>query len=220
MNMEYTGKIEQYLSGNMSPQDLQTFEQQVKTDPELAYEVRLQQLATAGVQHSEETRFQDFKARIKKIESQTTPETPVITMKPRRTNTLRWVLRIAAVLLLIPALYFLSPISQSGDPFKATAELIEVSSSRGEQTMPTPEKNYATAIQLFKNNNYEAALVLFDQAIYQQDIPAIRPQAMYYKAYTLYELDRKAEARKTLENILKENDQTLKEKARETLERL
>lgn len=218
--MKYTGKIEQYLSGSMSPQDLQTFEQQVKTDPDLAYEVRLQQLAIAGVQHSEETRFQDFKARMKNIESQAKTETPVITMQPRRTDTLRWVLRIAAVLLLIPALYFLSPISQSADPFKTTAELIEVSHSRGEETMPTPEKNYAAAIELFKNNNYEASLALFDQVIYQQDLPTIRPQAMYYKAYALYELNRKAEARTTLENILKENDETLKQKARETLERL
>jgi len=218
--IQYTEKIEQYLSGEMSPQDVQSFEQQVKTDSDLAYEVRLQQLAAAGVQQAEEARFQDFKARMKNIESEAKNETPVVTMKPKRTGTLRWVLRIAAVLLLIPALYFLSPMSQSGDPFKATAELIEISNSRGDETVPTAEKNYASAIELFKNKNYEASLALFDQAIYQQDIPSIRPQAMYYKAYALYELDRKAEARKTLEDIMKENDETLKEKARETLEKL
>lgn len=218
--MEHTGKIEQYLNGEMLPQDAQAFEQHIKTDPDLAYEVRLQQLAVAGVQQAEEARFQDFKARMKNIESEAKNETPIVTMKPKRTGTLRWVLRIAAVLLLIPALYFLSPMSQSGDPFKATAELIEVSNSRGNEVVPAPEKNYATAIELFKNKNYEASLALFDQAIYQQDVPSIRPQAMYYKAYALYQLDRKTEAQKTLEDIMKENDETLKEKARETLGKL
>ena len=95
-----------------------------------------------------------------------------------------------------------------GLPFKATAELIEVS------------KSYATAIELFKNKNYEASLILFDQAINQQDQADIRPQAMYYKAYALYQLNRKVEARKTLEDILKENDEALKEKVQETLDKL
>jgi len=62
----YTEIIEQYLDGEMTPQEATAFKQQIENDSDLAYEVRLQQLAVAGVQHSEEARFQQFKSRIMK----------------------------------------------------------------------------------------------------------------------------------------------------------
>jgi len=60
--MKYTDIIDKYLDGEMTPQEKAAFEQEAKTDPELAHELKLHQLAVAGVQHSEEARFQEFKS--------------------------------------------------------------------------------------------------------------------------------------------------------------
>jgi len=60
--MKYTDIIDKYLDDEMTLQEKAAFEQDVKTDPELAQELKLHQLAIAGVQHSEEARFQEFKS--------------------------------------------------------------------------------------------------------------------------------------------------------------
>jgi len=84
--MKYTEKIDKYLDGEMTKQEATAFEQQVKTNPDLAYEVKLHQLAVAGIQHSEEARFQEFKSRMKAIESEVKDETPIVQLQLRLTS--------------------------------------------------------------------------------------------------------------------------------------
>jgi len=130
--MKYTEKIDKYLDGEMAPQEATAFEQEVKTDPELAREVKLHQLAIAGVQHSEEARFQEFKARMEAIENEDEvaieePQSDEEVKKPEprmkvveskvnedeasNRRVRRWIIGIAAVLIPLLFLYFLLPFS-------------------------------------------------------------------------------------------------------------
>jgi len=215
--MKYTEIIDKYLDGEMTPEEATAFEQQVKNDPDLAYAVKLHQLAIEGVQHSEDADFQEFKNR---IESDVKDETPVVPLKPKRSNTVRWAMRIAAVLIPLLLLYFLFPFTQKeNNPLAATGtQLIElyVGGSKG---VPVPQPSpLGEAIQLFQQKNYPAAIASFDQII--KENPEDRPTALFLKADALYRLDKKTEARKTLERICPEgNDETLCETTQDILEK-
>lgn len=211
---QHTELIQQYLDGEMPAQEATAFEQQVKTDPDLAYEVKLHQLAIAGVQHSEEVRFEEFKNRMKAIESKAKDETPIVALKPKRSGATRWVLRIAAVLIPLLFLYFLLPFSggQTNPIAATTTELIEVhtAENRGE-TSPTPEATLLDeAIQLFEQENYEAALPIFDSIISENN--NYRAAAQVLKADALYQQGKKVEALKVLKSIKEEDDTMLYER--------
>jgi len=211
---QYTEIIDKYLDGEMTPQEAIAFEQQVKTEPDLAYEVKLHQLAIAGVQHSEEARFEEFKNRIKTIESKAKGETPIVELKPKRSGATRWILRIAAILIPLLFLYFLLPFSggQTNPIAATTTKLIEVhtAENRGE-TLPTPEATLLDeAIQLFEQENYQAALPIFDRIISGNSDD--RATAQVLKADALYQQGKKTEALQVLKSIKQEDDDTLYEK--------
>lgn len=216
---QYTEIIDKYLEGEMPPQEATAFEQQVETDPDLAYELKLHQLAIASVQHKEEARFQEFKTRMKVIESEAKDETPIVQLKPKRSGAVRWAMRIAAVLIPLLLLYFLFPFAQKqNNPLAVTStKLIEahVGGSRGEA--PTPQVVLLDeAIQSFKQENYQVAITSFDQII--KENPDERATALYLKADALHRIGKKDEARKTLERICPEtNDSTLCENTEEIL---
>lgn len=209
------------MDGEMTSKEVATFEAQVKTDPDLAYEVRLHELAVEGVQYSEEARFQEFKSRMKTIESEAKDSTPVVQLKPKRSGAVRWAMRIAAVLMPLLLLYFLFPFTQKqNNPLADTStQLIElhIGNSRGE-TPPTPEATLLDeAIQLFKQEDYQAAIPVLDRVISETKQA---PQALFLKADALYRLGKKSEARSTLNEVLNQNDEALKEKARAILDKL
>jgi len=218
---KYTEIIDKYLDGEMSPQEALTFEQQIKTNPDLAYEVRLHQLAIAGVQHSEESRFQEFKSRMKAIESDEKDETPVVRLNPKRSGAVRWAMRIAAVLVPLLFLYFLFPFSgNKNNPLAATTiQLVELHTTSSRGDAPSPQTTLLDeAIQSFQQKDYQAAIASFDQII--KTNPDQRATALYLKADALYRLGKKTEARNTLKKVLNEDDDALKTKVREVLDKL
>ncbi len=228
--MKYTEIIDKYLDGEMAPEEAAAFEQQVKNDPDLANEVKLHQLAIAGVQHSEDARLQEFKSRIAEVENEIAaeeketpkPQMEVIRNKEEKDNRqIRlWAMRIAAVLIPLLLLYFLFPFTQKeNNPLADTGtKLIElyVGGSKG---VPVPQPTpLGEAIQLFQQENYQAAITSFDQII--KENPEDRPTALFLKADALHRLDKKTEARKTLERICPEgNDETLCETTQNILKK-
>jgi len=234
--MKYTEIIDKYLDGEMTPEEATAFEQQVKTDPDLAYEIKLHQLAIEGVQHSEDTDFQEFKSRMEAIENEIAEEEKKETPKPQmevirdegekdnegnaNRRIRRWAMRIAAVLIPLLLLYFLFPFTQKeNNPLAATGtKLIELHVG-GSKGVPVPQPSpLGEAIQLFQQKNYQAAIASFDQII--KENPEDRPTALFLKADALYRLDKKTEARKTLQRICPEgNDETLCETTQGILEK-
>lgn len=216
--MQYTEKIERYLAGEMTAQEAAAFEQQVKTDSNLAYEVKLHQLAIAGVQHDENARFQDFKARMKAIEEEEVEEseTPVVSLKPERPNMIRRLFAVAAMFVLVLAAYLLWPKTAANPMASLSKELIAFNESGTKGTAPdTPKTALQEGIQLFKNKEYKAAISLFDQVI--QGNPDKRATAQFLKADALYRLGNKAEANTVLQSIRKVDDERIYRSAQAVL---
>lgn len=204
----YTEIIQQYLEGEMTPQEVSNFEEQVKTDSDLAYELKLHQVAIAGVAHGEAIRFQEFKARMSAIENDAKNETPLASLKPKPTNTVRRLLAIAAMLLLVFAAYLLWPKTAATPMASVSTELIAFNESGTKSTAPnTPKTTLQEGIQLFKDKNYEAAIPLFDQTIQKNSNK--RATAQFLKADALYRLGRKKEARTVLQSIRAADDERL-----------
>lgn len=213
--MKYTEIIDKYLDDEMTPQEATDFREQVKTNPELAREVKLHQLAIIGIQHSEEARFEKSKARMKAIESEIEKETPIKKIKPKRSSNIRWLRAIAASLLLIAFAYFLfshlNLTSQNQIADNQNVEELLASSTkeyikaeeqnihRGNGTKPL--NAYQQGLKLFEEEKYEAAIEKFDQAI-KEDVNQM-DVAKLFKADALYRLDKKDEARIVLESIEK-----------------
>ncbi len=219
--MQFTDKIEQYLEGEMTPEDRDTFENEIKTNPDLANEIRLHQLAIAGIQHKEKTEFQDFKSRMNALEEteEQVKETPVVPLQPNRSNNLRWLLGIAAMLLLTIGVYSLWFQAPSNPMESVTTELIafNFSGTKGANS-DSPKSAFQLGMSHFKNQEYQLALPLFDRTI--QELPKKRAAAQFLKADALFRLGRKAEAKAVLSGILKADDSRLHWVANQALEKL
>jgi len=223
--MKYTEIIDKYLDGEMTSQEEATFEAQVKTNPDLADEIKLHQLAIVGIQHIQETRSQETKVLVANIEKEESPH-KAVTNQPKSEGSIvpMWIRRnllpIAAMLLLIPAIYFIIP--SSPNPLKDTSiALIKhyEGTTMGENNPDKSEKTILlTGIENFKQKDYSTAITSFDQVIEKN--PKERPSALFLKADALYRLGKKDEAKTVLKEVLKENDETLKKKVRVILDKL
>jgi len=223
--VKHTDKIEEYINGEMPPQEAAEFEQQVKADPDLAYEVRLYQLNFAGIEYAEDTDYQPLKNRLKAIgeeiakeEGNQERETPILDIKPNRSRNARRLLALAASLLLILLAYFLIPKQQPASPMASISqELVdrELSDSRSNDPS-TPVTIYQQGVKFFKEKEYEAAINQFDQVIENK---GNRAKAQFLKADALHRSNRKDEARKTLQSIQKADSEKLYNEAQSILEK-
>jgi len=166
--MKYTEIIDKYLDGEMTPQEEAAFEQEVKTDTELAQEIELHQLAIVGIQ-----RIQKEKVRMEVVECEVeterpTPpvEKPIREVGEKQQKPLpvipmwRKLLPIAATLLLIPAIYFIT-LSFSNPLKDRSIALIEhyQSTTQGGNNSDEPEKTtLLKGIDDFKEKDYPTAI--------------------------------------------------------------
>jgi len=206
--MKYTEIIDQYLNDEMTPQEATAFRKRVKIDPDLEYEVRLYQLTMAGIEYSEDTDTQELKNELKaigaKIRQEEEKETPIVEMKPKRSNNTRRLLALAASLLLMLAAYFLLENLQAKSSISPMAEISQESVKSGlsgarSGNIPTTLTLYQQGLKLFKEEEYESAIKLFEQVtdVNQRDV------AKFLKADALYRLGKKDKAREALESIEK-----------------
>lgn len=206
-------KIEQYMSGEMNEQEAATFEQQVKDDPDLAYEVRIHQLAVLGMRRKDKARLQEFRDNIKNS-STDAEDTPIVPIKSQRPKIIRRLLAIAAMLFLTFLAYFLLP-KQIVSPMAATTKILIERGMSGDRNNGTtvPLTPYQQGIELFTDKKYEGAIKLFDQVI-KEDADK-RAAAKFLKADALYRLGKENEVRAILESI--DEDSPLYDKARNVL---
>lgn len=221
--MKYTKIIDKYLDGEMTSQEEAAFEAQAKTEPELAEEIELHQLAIVSIQHIQETRNQETKARVEtlveevkaeQIESSTVKQ-PISDgnknqSKPTQSIIPMWrkLLPLAAMLLLLPAIYFIT--ASYSNPLKSisTPLIKHYEATTMGDNPDTPEKTVLLdAIDLFKQKKYEEATPLFDGIISENTEQ--KPAAQVLKADALYRQGKKAEALQVLKNIRQEDDGTL-----------
>jgi len=192
-------KIQQYMSGEMNEQEATTFEQQVKNDPDLAYEVKLHRLAVLAMRDKDKARLQEFRNNIKNSDTDE-EDTPVVPIRSERPKIIRRLLAVAAMLLLAFFAYFLLP-KQTANPMAVTTQmLVERGMSEARSNgITVPLTSYQQGIELFSDKKYEDAIKLFDQAIQEDEDK--RDSGKFLKADALHRLGRKDEARVVLESI-------------------
>jgi|GEM_PF-1055415 len=235
--MKYTEIIDKYLDGKMTSQEEAAFEAQAKTDRDLAKEIELHQLAIVGIQYIQETRYQETKVRVEAlvreveaeqsthlvveesnndvVRNEPKPPPPVIPIWIRRK-----LLPIAAMLLLIPTIYFIA-VSYSNPLKETSVALIKhyEGTTQGEDNPDKPEKTVLLdAIDLFKQGKYKEAIPVFDEIISEN--VADKPSAQILKADALYRQGKKAEALHVLKSIKKEDDSTLYENVQKIIKKM
>lgn len=229
--MKYTEIIDKYLDGKMTSQEEAAFEAQAKTDRDLAHEIELHQLAIVGIQHIQETRSQETKVRVEALVREVEAEQPKFSAveesepePPRPPVIPIWIRRkllpIAAMLLLIPTIYFIA-VSYS-NPLKDTSVALikhHEGTTQGENNPDEPEKkDLLDAIDLFKQEKYKEAIPIFDGIISEN--AADKPSAQVLKADALYRQGKKAEALQVLKSIKKEDDSTLYENVQKIIKKM
>lgn len=226
--MKYTEIIDKYLTDEMTLQEATAFEQQVKTDPDLAHELKLQQLAIAGIQHDEEARFQEFKARMKAIENKDEKgEKPKTRMevienkgkkdeKPNR-QIGRWIMGIAAGVLMLVAAYFL--LRPASNPISLYAQKIAQIDNARNSDPSTPLTDFDRAKQLYKDKKQTEALQALTP-ISNNETSKYRYQATLLKADILYEQGNKNKAIEELRKITASDDVSLRDTAKKLIKRL
>lgn len=218
--MEYnTEHIDQYLNGELSEPEVKAFEQKMRADKDFAYEVQLQDAAIQVIQYPNFMKdMRDLRNEIAEEESKTDhkEETPVVTMKPKRSR-IRQLLSVAASLLLIALAYFIfQKFQPPATPMAMTStKIINIlgGGTKGENTTKTPLQQ---GIEHFENKEYQTAIPLFDQVI--RENPNRRAEAQFLKADALHRLKRKEEARAVLQSIKQSDKEQLYNKAQSILE--
>jgi len=202
--MKYdTEYIDKYLNGELSESEAKTFEEKMKADKDFAYEVELQDAAIQAIQYPKfVNKMNNIYKRIREDDPPVKEKqpTPVVEMKPKPPYNLRWLVAVAASLLLIILAYFLLP-KQTANPIAAiTQELTEkaMSNTKGDDAPPSMSL-YQESVKLFKNGEYKSAIKSFDQVIQEDEDK--RAAAKLFKADALHRLDRKDEVRAVLESI-------------------
>lgn len=210
--MPFLEKIEQYMEGEMSLTEAAEFEQEVKTNPELAKALKLHQLAITGIQHKDSTDFKEFKSRMKQIDKQ---ETPVIPLKQNKSSILRKLLAVAAMLLVTMVGYFLWPEPSSANPLASVSKELVSFHGSGTKGPDVSNSDLMNAIKLFENKQYDNAIPLLDKTIQQN--PDKRAVALFLKADALSRIGKKSDAKAVLQSIQESDDAMLYKAAQRIL---
>jgi len=146
---------------------------------------------------------------VSKTHSQKERETPVVEMKSKHSLIRRLLATAASLLLIFLAYYLISTFQQSSSPMASTTNLI-IKFESGRKGEGIKESPLQQGIELFKDEDYQDAIPLFDQVI--RETPIKRADAQFLKAHALHNLDRKDEARAVLQSIKKaDNEKHYKE---------
>lgn len=206
----------------MTSQEEVAFEAQAKTDPELAQEIELHQLAIVGIQHGQSARSQEGKARMEALVEGVKAEQKPPRVKPLPPVIPMWrkLLPLAAMLLLIPAIYFIT--TSFSNPLKSKSIALTEhyqSTTMGGNNPNEPEKTtLLKGINDFEEKDFPTAIISFDQVI--EKYPAQRSAALFLKADALYRQGKKADALQVLKSIRQEDDGTLYEEVQAIIEKM
>lgn len=145
---ELTAKIDLYLSGKMNPEEARAFENEIDSDKNLRDEVELQQKTFALLEAA--------------AIAQTREKVNTLNKQKSRTNVIRPLLRVAAVLLLliIPTYFYTSSQFNDAHLYEAyTAPYPDRITTMGENV----DTEINTAMNLYNSGSYEKAAAAFEK---------------------------------------------------------
>ena len=187
MNEEMYILFDNYLNDELSVEEKEVFENQLKTDSVVAEKFEIYKTTTAFLEDKFSEETIDFKKNLEAISkqnfSETTPKSPkVIQLKP-------WYYAVTASVVVFLGVWFL----QGGNPEYGDFNQHEQAyfSERGDQA-----ENLKLAQEAFNSKNYKEAIVYFEKVTKEYD----RAEVRYFYAISLLEENDFSKA----ENILQE----------------
>ncbi len=197
----YTKIIDRYLDGDLNGLELQALEKELDSNPELKEELKLQREINAALREKE---VLDLRAQLKVIHRSLEP-VPERNMARKLIHS-KWTRIAAASVVLIFAIAALTGnftgkrmnYDKIFNKYYETYKPLNVRSGFGEI-----DKMYRNALTAYQKENYEKALVLFEEVL---EIDQSRMEANLMTGVSNMELDEYEEASSSFSKIINHDD--------------
>jgi len=222
--MKYdTQHIDKYLNGELSQPEVKAFEEEMQNDKDFAYEVKLQQVAVETVQYANfMNKIEGLRKEIE-AEEDTNDKKSVVPIRTGRRMMLRRIAAVAAVILLIPLVYYFSfrdspskIVAQNFDKVLSNINSSDTTMGTNNPSISNVDSIYQLGITYLEAEKYTQAHQQFDLLIADGKK---RPEAAFNKAYAYWKKGEKDKAKQQLEKIINDKDATpdMKEKSKKIL---
>ncbi|MBA7538259.1 Photosystem I assembly protein Ycf3 [subsurface metagenome] len=197
----YTKIIDRYLDGDLNGSELKALEKELDSNPELKEELKLQREINAALREKE---VLDLRAQLKVIHRSLEP-VPERNMARKLVHS-KWTRIAAASVVLLIAIAALTGnftgkrmnYDKIFNKYYETYKPLNVRSGFGEI-----DKMYRNALTAYQKENYEKALVLFEEVL---EIDQSRIEANLMTGVSNMELDEYEEASSSFSKIINHND--------------
>lgn len=199
MNQEKTDKIDRYLSGDMTPEERQTFEAALQQDAELRQAVNLHEDIHQGINYHFQT---DLKNRLK-LEEKEASRQGQSHLGNRRWFTI--VLGVAASFALVLGAgywYIASQISPT-ELYYAHYQPYPNIINPVERSGTAPQDQMGRAMMAYEKGRYDVAITLFEQKGNDLETPY-----KFYLALSLLEVGESGRTVNLLEEVVASDDET------------
>lgn len=184
-------RIEDYLSGQMSPEEKSAFEAELRSNEELSAFLRVYNRIETDMINVEKYRSQEehLKETLQTLgEKYFTKEPPVVRMDNRR----RWFsisMAAAAVLLSVVALFFIFSDNDSS-PAQLADQYVQKELLHLSLTMDGAKDSLQQGMSAFNDGDYERALQIFEEVyrVHPENSDALRFAGVTYMVTKKYDM--------------------------------
>jgi hypothetical protein len=194
---EHIELIEAYLAGELQGEKLQSFEDQLSNDTELAQEVALHQELQAALADQETI---DLENSLLEIRQELDEETEKATVVPLRSSS-RWLIAASILVLIAAAAYLLWP----GQEQNLYADFFEPYPNYLTTRTDNQNTTLGAAINAYQNQDYTTALGHFQELLAEDDE---RTDIRFYMGICQSELDQAEAALSSFEEVITQSDNT------------
>lgn len=194
---EHIELIEAYLAGALQGKKLQSFEDQLSNDTELAKEVTLHRELQAALADQETI---DLENSLMEIRQELDGETEKGTIVPLRTSS-RWLIAASILVLIAAAAYLLWP----GQEQNLYADFFEPYPNYLTTRTDNQKTTLGAAINAYQNRDYTAALGHFQELLAED---AERIDIRFYMGICQAELDQTDAAISSFQEVITQSDNT------------
>ncbi len=205
--MKYTTQdIEKYLNGELSQAEVSAFEQEIQSDKDFAYEVKLQQTAVETVQYANfMNKIEGVRKEIEEEEQDVKKETPRVPKRTGRRVMLRRIAAVAAVFLLLIPFGFKHLAERNFTDVIAGINVSGTTMGEDAPSISNTDSIYQAGVTYIEAKKYTKAHEQFDLLIADDKK---RPEARFNKAYIYWKKGEKKAAKQQLEKIINDKDAT------------
>lgn len=207
MNEDLQEKLEKYLAGTLSLEEISSFEEEITTNEELAAQLQLQFQAQIAVEQAGDGELKDLlnkrgHAQFREGEVGTEPESAKVVKPNFLSRPMTWLAIAAAIALLVSLAILLNPAPASlPDLYAQNYTEVNFPAERSSDPASDTINLWSTIQAAYDGKDYAAALLGLDQMLSQ------RPdgQAFFFKGICLLKLQRPLEAVEAFEQVPDQN---------------